>query len=217
MNYKLISLETWNRRNVYEWFSKFPNPCYGIDAKIDVTDIVKFSKMNKSSFFTNFIFAVTKAINNSEEMKIRIVDNEIRIYDEIDPTYTVLKEDDTFENGKSKYFSDYKKFYDGVQKELERIKNSRVILHAYNKDTYDVIYATCMPFLDYTSMTHPIPTNNIESLSVPRICWSKYYLENERYLLNFNVTVSHALIDGYHLAKFINLLRDYSLNFKKII
>ena len=40
--YKIIDVKNWKRSKQYNWFSSFSNPCYGIDATIDVTEVVKF-------------------------------------------------------------------------------------------------------------------------------------------------------------------------------
>ena len=52
--YKVLDIKKWKRYKQYKWFSSFVNPCYGIDATIDVTDVVKYSKTTNTSFFINF-------------------------------------------------------------------------------------------------------------------------------------------------------------------
>lgn len=54
--------------------------------------------------------------------------------------------------------------------------------------------------MSYASMTHPLPSNNPESSSVPRVCWDKYRSENGGYVLNLNITVSHCFVDGRRLT-----------------
>ena len=66
-------------------------------------------------------------------------------------------------------------------------------------------------------MVHPIKNGDEVSSSVPRIFWDKYIEEDEKYYLNLNFTVSHALVDGEDLSKAFNLVREYCKDFKKII
>ena len=54
--YKVLDIKNWKRYKQYKWFSSFVNPCYGIDATIDVTDVVNYSKTTNTSFFINFLF-----------------------------------------------------------------------------------------------------------------------------------------------------------------
>ena len=153
-----------------------------------------------------------KSFNPVEEMRLRIVDNEIRLYDVINPTYIVMTESGVFENCGCAMFDNYKDFYEACHKDVENAKKQRTIKNEYNDNNYNVYYITCIPRLSYTTMSHPLPDNNKESSSVPRICWGKFELKNERYLLPFNLTVSHAFVDGYPLSKALNALKDNSLN-----
>ena len=87
-NYKIIDIDTWNRKSQYLWFNSFMNPTYGIDVKMDVTNLVNYSKKTKTSFFINFLYCLTVALNEVEEFRLRYVNGEVRLYDYINPTYT---------------------------------------------------------------------------------------------------------------------------------
>lgn len=210
--HKVINVENWAKRKNFEWFNTFSNPCYAIDTEIDVTEVVKFSKETKTSFFINFLYLVMKSLNAVEELRLRIVNNEVRLYDVIDPTYIVMTNTGIFENCGSKMYEDYKNFYQAAHEEVEKAKLQTSVKDEYNDSSYNVYYITCIPWLSYTTMSHPLPDNNKESSSVPRICWGKYELKNDRYVMPFNLNVSHALVDGYPLAKALNNLKDNSLN-----
>lgn len=213
MMYKVIDIEKWNRRSQYEWFSKFSNPCYSMNVDIDVTKVVEFTKETNTSFFINFLYVIMKSLNSVEEMRLRIVDNEVRLYDNIDPTYTILLKDFNFENAGNKMFDNYKDFYEDANNEISSIKNQNGKNIEYNSENnYAVYYITCVPWVNYTAMTHPVPNNMPESSSVPRICFSKYSLKDGKYILSFNINVSHALVDGYPLSKAFNKLIENSLN-----
>ena len=36
--YKIINPNNWIRKNVYNWFITFPNPTYGFNSNIDITN-----------------------------------------------------------------------------------------------------------------------------------------------------------------------------------
>lgn len=210
--YKVIDIEKWSRKKQYLWFSTFSNPDYGFNIDVDVTNIVNYSKETKTSFFINFLFIVMNALNNVEELRLRIVNNEVRLYDDINPTYTVLTKTNNFENCRSNMVYNYQEFYKINKKVIEIAKNEECVNEGYNNEDYNVYYITCIPWLEYNSMVHPLPNNNVESSSVPRICWSKYKLVNDRYILSFNLTVSHVLVDGFPCSKALNNVKEYSLN-----
>ncbi|MDE7263680.1 MAG: hypothetical protein K2N64_03345 [Anaeroplasmataceae bacterium] len=216
--YKIIETNNWNRKKQFEWFNSFSNPCYGITIDVDVTEIVLFSKETKTSFFINFLYVIMKSLNSVEELRLRYINNEVRLYDLIHPTYTVMTKSSVFENCKNQMEESYSLFYASCHQTIESAKKQTMVQEGYNdKDNYDVYYITCLPWISYTAMTHPIPENNLESCSVPRICFGKYEEVEGRYLLTFNLTVSHALVDGYPCSKALNYLKENCLKARDIL
>ena len=219
IKYKEINPNNWNRYSAYKWFSTFSNPTYGFNVKIDVTNIVKYSKKTKTSFFINFMYVINRSLNEIEPFRLRIVKDKIRLYDYIDPTWTVRVEHlDTFDNARGKYFKEYDKYYKYNKEITEKMKKQSEIKKSYNDgEDYSDYYITCIPWLSYLSMSHPIPDNDSSSSSVPRICWDKYIEEKGRYNLILNITVSHALVDGKSLSDAFNLIQEYTNDFENII
>lgn len=50
------------------------------------------------------------------------------------------------------------------------------------------------------------PSNMRSGDSVPKISTGKYFREGEKLMLPISVTCHHGLMDGYHVAKFIETL-----------
>lgn len=93
------------------------------------------------------------------------------------------------------------RYYKYNKEITEQIKKQKGIKESYNDgEDYSDYYITCIPWLSYLSMSHPIPDNNPSSSSVPRICWDKFIKEKGKYFLVLNITVSHALVDGKTLS-----------------
>lgn len=209
--YQIIDKETMAKRKQYEWFRTFSNPCYGVSVKMDVTNLVALSKESKTSFFINALFLITKGLNSIVEMRMREVRGEIRLYDIINPTFTVMTKIGVFENAGFKMIDDYKEFYQRAQKVIEATKKQNQVKETYNNhEDYDDYYMTTVPWLSLESMTHPLPDNHIESSSCPRVAWDKYREENGRLVMLLNVTVSHCFVDGYPLSQaFINIQDNF--------
>lgn len=200
--YKVIKSEQLKNQSQYRWFKTFANPCYGLNVKMDVSEVVKYSKETKTSFFVNILYLITTALNSIEEFKIREVKDEIRIYDTINPTFTVMTDVGIYENAGFKMVEDYKSFYRIAKEIIEKVKKQTSFKQTYNDSMlFDDYYMTCLPWISIEAMTHPLCENNNESLTVPRLCWDKYRIENGKYVMLLNITVSHCYIDGYTLSK----------------
>ena len=219
IKYKVIDPKSWNRYSPYKWFSTFSNPTYGFNVKIDVSNVVLFSKKTKTSFFINFMYLVNLALNEIEPFRYRVVNGEIRLYEYIDPTWTVRIENiDTFDNARGKFFKEYKKYYEFNKDITENLKKNNTVKEGYNDgEDYSDYYITCIPWLSFLSMSHPIPNDDVSSYSVPRICWDKYECVDNKYYLTLNITVSHALVDGKSLSDAFNRIKEYSSNFDIIV
>ena len=213
MSYKVIKLEELPKIKQYKWFRQFSNPCYGFNVKMDVTNIVKYSKQTKTSFFINVLYLLTSALNQIDEMRIREVNGEIRIYDQINPTFTVMTKSGIYENAGFEMINDYNQFYLRASQVIESVKNQTKVKETYNDSTlYNDYYMTCIPWLSIEGMTHPLIDNDYASLSCPRICWDKYRQEGDKIVMTLNITVSHTFVDGYPLSKAFNLAQEYFTN-----
>ncbi len=218
MNYKVIKVEEIKKINQYNWFRKFSNPCYGFNVKTDVTNVVKYTKDNRQSFFINILYLITTALNQIEEMRIREVNGEIRLYDKINPTFTVMTSAGIYENTGFEMIDDYKLFYEKAFSVIEKVKKQTTVKETYNDSKlYNDYYMTCVPWLSFEGMTHPLIDNDYESLSCPRICWDKFREENGRTVMTLNITVNHCFVDGYPLSKAFNLIQEYCNNLTGIV
>lgn len=207
--YKVLKVEDLKNQSQYRWFKTFSNPCYGLNVKMDVTKVIDYCKKTNTSFFVNVLYLITTALNSIDEFKIREVKDEIRLYDTINPTFTVMTDIQVYENAGFKMVDDYSSFYKIAKETIEKVKKVTSFKETYNDSTlFDDYYMTCAPWISMESMTHPLCEGNFESLTVPRICWDKYRNENGRMVMLLNITVSHCYIDGYTLSKAFNLIQE---------
>ncbi len=206
---KEIDIKNWDREKNYNWFKTFSNSTYSCNVVMDVTKLVNHVKENKQSFFIDLLYIVVSGLNSIEEMRMRIVDGKPVIFDDINPAFTVMTKLGTFENVRHKNSRDFKTFYQISQEKIERAKHQDFIeKEDYNpKDCYDEYYITCLPWVSFSQLTHPIP-DDISSQCIPRICWGKYKDNNGKYELMLNITVSHIFVDGYPLSQAFNKIQE---------
>lgn len=74
------------------------------------------------------------------------------------------------------------------------------------------INITCIPWITFSNFKDAITFN--EKNSKPKICWRKYYLDDDRYLIDISLLVNHAFQDGYHMGLFFNNLQENIYNLK---
>ena len=211
---KLIDMKTYPKRNQYNWFIQYQNPAYGFDVDIDCTEVVKESKEMKQSFFPHFLYRIMLAINSIPELKMRVVDGKPYSYDVIHPTFTVMTKQGVYQNCGFEMKENFPLFYQTCRALIDEVKelevNDELDRFPICK-TPNVVFLTSIPTLNFTSMTHPLPIGNQESLSIPRACFGKYYqTEDGHYHVKLNLTVSHVFVDGYPLADCFRLIQELS-------
>lgn len=215
-----IELKTYSKRNQYNYFHTFPDPTYSFNVNIDVSEIVKVSKERKESFFPLFFYCVMRGVNDIKEMRLREENNEVFLYDVIHPTFTVMNDEGIYINTGCEMSFDYNEFYSRVRSILDITKKTKA---EDNLDTNpyckkpNVVFATCIPLISITSVKHPTPAYNYDSLSIPRILWDKYQKVDDKYFTMLNITVSHTLVDGYPLAECFKKIQNYAFEIKDMI
>lgn len=84
-----LHLDTWVRKEHFHLFKQFDEPFYGVTVRIDCTKAYLFAKEKEASFFLYTMHRALAAANALEPFKLRIEDDEVYIYDQIDAGSTI--------------------------------------------------------------------------------------------------------------------------------
>ncbi len=195
---KIIDIDSWERKKSYLWFSTFSDPTYVLTARLDVTPLIKLKREKGLKFYEAMLYLAVKGLNSVPALRLRVEEEGVVEYESPIPSFTVALEDGLFDICNVPWTEDPHAFMSAVREEIEAAK-----LRGGNKDfgdeRSDKYYFSCLPWLDFDTMTNPIP-DSVNSLSIPRICWGKYVEKDGRYTMSYSVQVSHALVDGRPLC-----------------
>ena len=70
MNYKNVDKETYYRKGVFKHYTQDCKCSTSITARIDVTELVKYSKMTKTKFYINILYILSRALNSRDDYKM---------------------------------------------------------------------------------------------------------------------------------------------------
>ena len=175
-------------------------------VKIDVEDLVNYSKKTDTKFYLNFLYILSKVLNSREDYRMGYLweTDTLICYDVINPTQYVFHEDtETCTPVYSKYFEDYNKFYLEALKDLNEAKKTR----SYNLDMEhhpNWFDASFIPWISYESMHIELPDGYL--YFSPIVNWGKYQKEEGRIKMPVSVRLNHAIADGYLLANVFRLI-----------
>ena len=203
-----INIENWKRKEEFAFFSKFSNPYASVTTEINVNEIVKYAKDNKLSFYGIMSYVVLKTINEIDEYKYVLEEENIYKYDQINLSFSVLQNNNKLNFSRLVLYNDFELFMkDFICAKREAESNLQIPHIAGNNK----IYVTCLPWMRFSSVDNPKRYDMIDS--IPRICWGKYFLENGEYKIDVSLQINHAFQDGYHIALFFNTLQYNILQF----
>ena len=206
MSYRVIDKETYYRKGVYRHFTEDCKCSTSVTARVDVTELVKYSKENSTKFYVNFLYVLSKILNSREDYRMGYLwqTETLICYDVINPIQYIFHEDtETCTPVYTNYDPDYETFYKNAVSDIENAKKTR----EYGLDTsnhpnwFDASYIS---WISYDSRNIELPDGFL--FFMPIINWGKYREENGRLLMPVSVRMNHAIADGYLVANVFRLL-----------
>ncbi|RKS01196.1 chloramphenicol acetyltransferase [Flavobacterium sp. 102] len=203
MKHKL-ELETWNRKEHFLFFKQMEEPFFGITTRVDCSNAYTNAKKLGVSFFTYYLHKTLIGVNAVENFRYRIIDNEVYVFDRIDASATILREDKTFGFSLMEYDKNLNEFAKITKKEIERIQNTIGLITRDFED--NLIHFSAVPWIDFTSYSHARSFTWPDSC--PKVSFGKMVEENGKKTMAIAVHVHHGLADGYHVGQFLTLLQE---------
>lgn len=204
---KYIDINKWKRRVPYENFIRYTNPMFSLATRLDVTELYLSSKRRGTSFFSDFMFLAAKCLNAVDELRLRIIDGRVAVYDVIDPNYIVMNNDGVICSCRTKMSDDYEDFYARSRRDIEAVRMSKSE-GEFNSSDNGVFYISCLKWTDIISFANPFDYADAAGSSIPRLTWSKVVDECGRKKMTFDIAAHHALTDGEPICRAFNSIQE---------
>ena len=206
MDYKVIDVDRYYRKDVFRHFSEDCKCSTSMTARVDATNLVKYSRKTDAKFYINFLYILSKALNSREDYRMGYLwqTGQLVCYNSINPTQYVFHDDtETCTPVYTVYNPDYHIFYQAAADDIARAKESReygldMINHT---NWFDASYIS---WLSYDSMNIELPDGHL--FFAPIVNWGKYREEKGRLMMPVTVRLNHAIADGFMVAKVFHLI-----------
>lgn len=198
MGYRYLDLESYKRKNHFEYFNTLAYPYVGVSVNVDITELLKKVKAQGLPFFLTVCYCVCRGANAVPEFRQRIKEGRILEFDRCRTSHTVALKDGTYcycTLCDTMPFPDYIPYALRAQ---ERAKRANSISEE-KEETYELFFISTLPWISFTGLTQPVP---VPADSNPRITWGKYFVQEGRTLLPVSVLCHHGLVDGVHIGRF---------------
>lgn len=197
-----LDIENWPRKEHFRFFKQFEEPFFGITVQIDCTKAYQTAKSLETSFFVYYLHKTLVAVNTIESFRHRISGDEILVYDQINGSATIMRDDNSFGFSLMEYNSDFNIFLKTAKLEIERIQNTTgIFTRTFEVD--NVIHFSAIPWLNFTSLSHARSYTIADSC--PKISFGKMIInESGKRTMSMSVHVHHGLMDGFHVGEFVD-------------
>ncbi len=201
-----LDLENWPRKEHFQFFKQLEEPFFGITTTIDCTKGYEKAKQLETSFFVYYLHKTIVAVNRIESFRYRIIDNQIYIFDSIDASATIMRDDSSFGFSLIEYSPDFDVFSANTFEEIKRIKNTPG-LFTREFTSENVIHFSSIPWVNFTSLSHARSYTFPDSC--PKISFGKMMVdETGKRTISMSVHVHHGLMDGLHVGQFVDCFQE---------
>jgi chloramphenicol O-acetyltransferase type A len=202
---QIIDKNNWIRKSHFDFFSSMDHPVFNICFDVDITATRNYAKKHSFKLFNMILYFTSRAVNEIPELKTRIRGDEIIQHEQINPSFTVLGENNLFNFCYADFNYDINIFFDEVNKNsLKRKTCKNLMVGDPNRD--DFIYVTSIPWINFTSVQHPMNTHFKDS--VPKLAWGKFIKKENKLIMPYAFQVHHGLADGYHSGLFYEIFQE---------
>ena len=208
---KQIEINNWKRKIAYNIFSNYEDPYTGIVTKIDVTNLVNYCKYYNISFYAAMSYYALSSLNEIDAFHYGYGKENgkqyIYKYEDLAVSVTTLNEDNELNFTRYiKFSNDFQQFINTFQKAIDDASNGEMYYKIPNLHGVKKVNITCIPWIPFSYFKGAIDYS--EKNSKPKICWGKYYEDNNSYIIDISLLVNHAFQDGVHMGLFFNNLQN---------
>ncbi len=202
MKYTCIDMETYLRKQHFEYFKTLAYSYTGMTVPVEITQFFQYIKARQLPFFLSICYCVSQAANRIPEFRQRIVQDQILEFDHCRTSHTVALQDGTYcycDLDSHRSFEDYLIY---AIEEQEKVKKAPSI---QEEETLDKLFVSTISWVSYTALVNPTP---FPPDSNPRITWGKVCKQDKKIFLPITVLCHHALVDGMHIAVFYEYIEE---------
>ncbi|CAM2769047.1 CatA-like O-acetyltransferase [Helicobacter burdigaliensis] len=205
-NFIPIDLKSYKRAEHFRFFSE--NPCgFSLSVELEVQNLLNY-KQKGHSFFCSFLYCISKSVNAIVEFRMDYKDGILGYYEISYPSYSIFhKNSETFSSLWSEYDEDFAKFSKNLQSDKAEF-GENLSYEAKVTNLPNIFFVSSLPWISFKDFNLQIDRSKFYA---PIFTLSK--IQDSKILLNINV--NHAICDGYHVAKFIEILQENINNFKE--
>ena len=198
--YRVIDKKTWPRREMFDFYQTFANPCFNVSVSVEAENLYACAKDRKESFFLLALYAILRAANAVPQLRQRVLESGALVeFDRIAVMTPIMTGQEMFRQIWCEYAPEFAAFSADAAVKVAAAK--RGAPHPMEEHGEDFLCASCLPWLHFTSVSQ---ADFSFGQPVPILAWGK--MKNG--LVPVSCKFSHAFVDGLHAGRFFGNIED---------
>lgn len=208
-----IDFDSWSRKQHFELFKNFTQPYFNVCVTLNAQRLFEHCQQYNRSFFQAYVYATLKACHQYSPIMLRVIDNKPWLLTSVRASVVELSEDDSFIFSYFNHSPTFTEFSSRATKVSKAAKSQPLFSDAFNQTEgqADLVHISVLPWLNFSSFSHAFCEG--ECLGIPKLVFGQY--DKSTGLMPLSIDVHHSLMDGLHVAKFINVLQNNINDFCK--
>lgn len=176
-------------------------------APVDVQNLLRFCHAHGYKFYAAAIYCVTKALGRIENFRMfKNADGELCVWDKIVPNFTFFHPDDcTFSDCWTDFSEDFPTFYNAITADMQTYKDVKGIKTKPNQPA-NFYCVSCTPWTAFTGCGSRVADG--QPAYFPIVVMGRYEKCGGKVNMPVNITIAHAVADGYHAGLFFRYLQE---------
>jgi chloramphenicol O-acetyltransferase type A len=192
------------RRDRFDFFDRMASPAVNLCFSMDLPEFRPWCKAQGLAPFHVLLCAVLRAVLKVENFRYRVFEGEVIAIDRLFPSFTVVNQHHDLNFAQFDWSDDLREFVARSRAAREEASSMTAMNRRFSalspREAKDQVFVTCMPWLDFTSIQHPMMA--LASPDIPSLAWGRFRDTPQGLQLPFSVQAHHGFVDGYHIHRF---------------
>ncbi len=189
------------RRDRFDFFDRMDSPAVNLCFTLTVPEFRPWCKAQNLAPFHVMLCAVLRAVLKVENFRYRVVEGRVIRIDRLVPSFTVMNQHGDLNFAQFDWSDDVREFVARGVAAREAASSMTEMNLKYRtmspREAKDQVFVTCMPWLDFTSIQHPMAS--LATPDIPSLAWGRFRAGPDGLQLPFSVQAHHGFVDGWHI------------------
>ncbi|TNH42336.1 type A chloramphenicol O-acetyltransferase [Photorhabdus luminescens] len=206
MNYSKIDIDRWDRKEHFLHYRNVVQCGFSLTTKIDITYLLSSLVEKQYKFYPTMIYLISKVVNSYSEFRMAIKDEELIVWDDVNPAYTIFhKETETFSAIWTEFNSDLPEFMKNYSADYETYKDD-LCLFSKPELPENHFHISSVPWVNFDGFN--LNVANFTDYFPPIFTMGKFHKSGNQTELPLAIQVHHATCDGFHVGRVIDKLQE---------